>query len=309
MGDQKIKYLYILSQRYSGSTLLSFLIATHPEVSTVGERRKIWNKVFQSEDHIRGYPYQCSCGQLAVNCPYYNQIKNAVIGRLGQVKNDLNYSAFEMHRNRKLNFVASRVLRHILPKKSSFFQQFYRSRLRKAWQFNQVFVEEMLKLDGSKYFLDSSKHNSHLYFLSKIERFDIKVIWLVRDPRGQINSSLKKHKSWPLTRHCDIWTKEMRENASALKKLNLDYMQIQYEHLCENPGKSLDDIFNFAGIDPKPASLDFRAHTQHIIGNAMMRLGDESEIRVRQDWKEQLSPEQIRTIESMTGDYRQFYFD
>jgi hypothetical protein len=61
--------LYITSSSYSGSTLLSFLLNTHPEIFTVGEMDG-WN---YGEDET----FECSCGRILCECPFFRRVARA----------------------------------------------------------------------------------------------------------------------------------------------------------------------------------------------------------------------------------------
>lgn len=60
------KVLYIACSSFSGSTLLSFILNTHPQMTTVG--------------HTVGYPFtpeedfRCSCGAPLPECPFFSRM-------------------------------------------------------------------------------------------------------------------------------------------------------------------------------------------------------------------------------------------
>ncbi|MEO7296294.1 MAG: hypothetical protein ABIZ57_09125, partial [Candidatus Limnocylindria bacterium] len=70
------RYVYLASNAYSGSTLLSFLLGAHPQVGTVsdvsGQRR---------EQMMSTFP--CSCGQLMTDCPFWRAVA-AEVGGTGE---------------------------------------------------------------------------------------------------------------------------------------------------------------------------------------------------------------------------------
>ena len=139
-----------------------------------------------------------------------------------------------------------------------------------------------------------------------IESFDIKVVWLTRDPRAQVNSALKYNK-WTIPEATNHWKREMEQNEYWLKKLNINYTSLNYEALCQNPQSEMVRLLDFLNLDTSLFSLDFREQTQHIMGNYSMRLGGDTKITERTEWMDQLKPEEIKTIEDMTVNYRQYY--
>jgi hypothetical protein len=299
----KTKYIYILSQRYSGSTLLSFLLGTHPEISTIGERRKFYNKVIRFDDFKAK---KCSCGQHFTKCDYLNDIKTSVLKRISKKELSTNATFFQHLNNKKLNQVARIAFQFYRTNQIPMSLWPFAKKTKSMCFFNRVLVEEILKKDGTTAFLDSSKVIDQTLYLSLIPDFDFYVVWLTRDPRAQVNSALKYNK-WTTEKAVLEWKREMDLNKKILDKLDLNYTTLRYEALCANPDKELTRLFDFVDLDASQYSLDFRKPEQHIIGNGGMRLGKDTKIVERKDWKNSLTAEQIGTIESLTKSYRAYY--
>lgn len=307
MAAEKIKYIYILSQRYSGSTLLSFLLATHPSISTIGERRKFYNKSIKSDAFAHHRGTLCSCGNTYKSCPYFNQIKQGLLEKVDPKLFTSNVTEFNISKNKRLNrFYQILIEKWVELKLPLSLLPFY-AKVKQMNQVNQLLVEEILAIDGSSTFLDSSKSIEQIVWLHLIQKFDLYIIWLVRDPRAQVNSALKYNSSWNTDQAANYWKKEMIKNERILKKIGVKYIPLRYEDLCENPEQKLKDIFQFVGLTSDQFSLNFRNEERHIIGNGKMRLGKETKIVQRLEWKNQLSQEQIKVIENQTKDFRKFY--
>ena len=289
----RIKYIYILSQRYSGSTLLSFLLGTHPDIATIGERRKFYNKAIHPD---QGPAQRCSCGELFADCPHWNSISERIQKRLSSRHLGTNFTEFELFTTPVLNKLWGRW------KNAPFFQR----RFADMYFANQVLVEEILALTGKSVFLDSSKTYKQLQHLQQIEDFDLQVIWLSRDPRAQVSSALK-YNDWTVQRAAEIWVAEMQQYESVLKRGGFDYLPVRYEQLCREPLQQMRRILQYIGIDEEQFSLDFRDQEQHIMGNASMRLGKDRKIEERKDWQERLSSKDIALIEGITTAYTDFY--
>ena len=303
MSSGKTKYLYILSQRYSGSTLLSFLLGLHPDISTIGERRKFYNKAIRTDEDPA---MRCSCGNTFQDCPHWSAIKSGVLEKMGQDTLKTNSTEFEWVFSKHLNHLITRVLRYcILNNIPRSFRPFAKT-LEKHCHFNRLLVEETLQLDGKHVFLDSSKVINHIVFLSRIKAFDFYIIWLSRDPRAQVHSA-RKYNNWTIAEAARKWQREMELNERILKKMGLPYLPLQYERLCRDPKKEIARILDFAGLDKSKISLDFRQQQQHIMGNYNMRMGTDTTIVERKEWQEQLDDLQIKTIEKLTAPYQQYY--
>ncbi len=303
---KKIKYIYVLSQRYSGSTLLSFLLGTHPDVSTIGERRKFYNKSLRVNAADLNVAQYCSCGDLFKDCPYFNTIKKRVLARIDPKILTVNTAEFNIFNNKYLNRIAYEMIQFSALRNPERNDLPFQKKIDTLKSFNRILTEEILALDESNTFLDTSKIINHALFLSMEEAFDFYVIWLVRDPRAQVNSAIK-YNNWSIEKATEAWKKEMVHNEKVLQEKKINFIKIRYEELCRATTDELQRIGAFTGLDASQFSLDFRQPTQHIIGNANMRLGKDQKITERKEWQDQLSTEQIATIEKLTKGYQDLY--
>jgi len=300
---KKTKLIYILSQRYSGSTLLSFLMGTHPAISTIGERRKFYNNSF-----LFGDKNYCSCEKLFQDCEHWNAIKERVMKRIDVTDYSTNPTEFKLFQNKYVHRLAFEAVKFGLLRNAPILAKPFQKQLQRLYDFNQVLVEEILAMDGGQVFLDSSKVIDHALFLSQIPAFDVHVIWLTRDPRAQVHSALK-YNSWSIEKATQLWKKEMVDNANTLKQMPVKHIELTYEALCRDPHKEMVRLLEFTGLDSSAFSLEFRQQPQHIMGNYSMRLGKDSTIEERKEWQSGLTQEQVKTIEGLTQEYRQYYSD
>lgn len=297
---KKIPYVYILSQRYSGSTLLSFLMGTHPDIATIGERRKFFTYSLAAGENP-GQP--CSCGKPFQECEHWSAIKAGMQQRINVADYGPNPTEYRLFGNRHLQRAGYKLLQFCLERNLG---TPFSGKLKKLGDFNKVLVEEALKLDAGSAFLDSSKSIDQALFLSLQEAFDFRVIWLTRDPRAQVNSALK-YNQWSVGEAAERWKQEMVENAKVLSALGIKHTVLNYEMLCRNPTAEMQRMLEFAGLDATKFSLDFREQTQHIMGNYSMRSGADTQIVERKEWQTDLSAADIATIEKATAQYREYY--
>ena len=296
----KTKYVYILSQRYSGSTLLSFLLGTHPNISTIGERRKFYTHSFETNQQ---HAQSCSCGKLFTECEHWSTIKEGVTNKVNLQEYKTNPTEFKLFENKYLHKLACETVKFCVQRK---LPNPFASKLKRLNHFNQILVEEIMKLNDGTVFLDSSKSLDQCFFLSQIEAFDIHVVWLTRDPRAQVNSAMKYNK-WSVQEATERWKSEMNENAAMLGKIGVKSTELNYELLCKEPEKQMKRLLSEIGLDESAFSLNFREKTQHIMGNYSMRLGSDTKIEERKEWKKELKQDQVNTIESLTQNFKQYY--
>lgn len=62
----KIPVVYIMSEAYSGSTLLDLLLGMTPEIWTLGEAQHLWQRVQDQQ--------VCACGELIPKCPFWEPL-------------------------------------------------------------------------------------------------------------------------------------------------------------------------------------------------------------------------------------------
>jgi virulence-associated protein VapD len=276
-------------------------LATHPEVSTIGERRKFYNKVIRAEDFQHHKAKHCSCGQLFKDCTYLNEIKEAVLKEIDPSWLKTNATELKIYDNKYLNRIAYEI--HLRTIKAGF-SPF--SKIVKAHQeVNKILVDKILEKDQSSVFLDSSKIINHALYLSQIKEFDFQVVWLVRDPRAQVASAMK-HQKWSVELATKYWIKEMVNNERILKTFNIKNTKLSYSKLCANTENEMKRVFDFVGVNPNQFSLKFRNQEHHIMGN-YMRLQEDQTIRERTEWQDILTKAEIKTIEKATIDYQEFY--
>lgn len=66
-GGNPVRYVCMPGSPYTGSTLLGFLLNTHPECASIGAATGLTAKIDLAT-------YMCSCGVLFTDCPFWNRI-------------------------------------------------------------------------------------------------------------------------------------------------------------------------------------------------------------------------------------------
>lgn len=301
-----IDFLYITSPSYSGSTLLTFLLNTHPEIATIGELKG---------DSMDVVNYQCSCGEPIGQCAFWVAVveKMREKGETFDLADKWTQCGYRVPdapftnrvvraRHRSLPFELCRSVYMALSPKT-------RSMFKRVDQTNANFARTVFEITGKSVFLDSSKDAMRLKYLSRVAGLRVKAIHLVRDGRGGMLSFMKHEDLSPeiATRE---WLRSHLEIREVMQSLGSDQrMVLKYEDLCSEPDKTMERVFEFAGVDPAAGEKDYRAVEHHILGNAM-RFGNSSEIRLDTKWVRELSDEQLTVFDRVGGWLnRQFGYD
>lgn len=295
----KPKLIYIVSSRYSGTTLLSAILGAHPDISTIGERKKFYIKSLRPGGKGR---FDCSCGKLYSECEYWTAIRDEVIAKIPDSYLRTDVTQFRLYQNNLLNKTGRRITKNLIANNRSIGFTPFAGRIREMCEVNKHIVNSTLQLDDNEVFVDSSKPIHHALYLSLIEDFDFYVVYMIRDPRAQAASGMKYHK-WSPEKAAHTWLREHSGIRKVFNTWNVKKYEMTYGRFCREPMLHLKEILDFAGVDKSQASLDFRSTSKHFSGNKRMLKAKTTEITERKDWLEQLSAQEIKTIEGIAGDF------
>ncbi len=287
--------LYILSPSYSGSTLLTLLLAQHPDVTTIGELKG--TAMGPLED------YTCSCGEKIQACDFWQQMVAKVP--------EFRLEQFGTH-FRSENAFHDRVLRAQV--RGPLFESLRRlallwpslaKRYRKVQERNRQFIEVACEAQAGRWFLDGSKDPHRLAYLKDSNNYRIKVIEMYRDGRAQSHSQRKKnYHGGSFARACEEWKSTIAQMQRVLRRFNKnDILRVKYEDLCSDPNQVMANIQNFLGVpivEQNWSSVNLRQVPHHIIGNNM-RTKDDISIRLDNAWLDDLTQEDKKTFETIAG--------
>ncbi len=315
---QKTRLIYILAASHSGSTLLAFLLGSHPEVCTVGE--------LKSPNLGEIDRYRCSCRALIKECPFWVGISQDMQRRgfpfdMANTGTDLTWEASPyvrrllrpLHRDPLVERIRDIALA-LSPR--------WRSRLPQIQARNAALAECVGARTGKRIIVDSSKVGLRLKYLLRNPALEVQVIRLMRDGRavtlayvdpanfadardpsfrsgGTGSGRAPAHLS--LERGAREWRRSTEEADAIVKHLDpSQWRELRYETLCAQPEVVLQELFTFLGADPGKATLDFRCTEHHIIGNGM-RMDSTSEIRLDDRWKSVLTTRDLEIFNSVAG--------
>ena len=288
--------LYILSPSYSGSTLLTLLLAQHPDITSIGELKG--TAMGPLED------YTCSCGQKILSCDFWRSISEKVPGFTLEdfgthFRSDTAFYDRVMRaqvRGPVFEAIRSLVLRWpgIAKEKNAILER------------NQQFINAACELQGGQWFLDGSKDPHRLRYLQDSGRFNIKVIEMYRDGRAQSHSQRKKnYHGGNFARACREWQHTIGQMRQVLGRFdNSNIIRVNYEDLCEDPNKAMESLWPFLNVkayEQDWRSVNLRQKPHHIIGNNM-RTKDDISIRLDGAWLDDLSSEDKNTFEGIAGE-------
>lgn len=302
--EHSIPYIFIAALSYSGSTLLSSLLSTHPQIATIGEL----TGVIKSEDVDE---YRCSCGSRINECEFWHAVASRMSSKGFQFEPARFDTRYELGTHPWIRRLRTGSLRNseLEAIRSSVFRLWpgQIEGLRRIGARNQALVESILEVTGKTVFLDSSKHHMRIKYQLKYTGFDVRVIHLVRDVRGVVNSTLKYSPKLSAQAAAQRWVNGNKNIERQLRLLPEDRsLRIRYEDLCQEVPQTLEILHRFCGVESGLFVEDFWSVPHHIIGNKM-RLSNSSEIKLDERWKATLTDEQLSEIARVAETSGQLY--
>lgn len=294
----RIQFVYLTSPPFSGSTLFSFLVNTHPQIATVGE---MTGPIARQDPET----YKCSCGKKIRECNFWQQVAARMSFRslhfdpgsfdtkirLGNtlitqciLSGSLGNTAVENTRDWLLT---------LLPSQSK--------RLRYLIHRNKALTASILEVTGKSVFFDASKNPITIRHLSKEPDVDLRVVHLVRDVRGASLSKRKNQGKTNWERNVTGWVRANRNIERHLNSLAPDkWIRIRYEDLCRAPQVTLDRFYRFCNLEPHSMPQEFSNQDHHIIGNRM-RLSNIGQLNLDENWRRALTPAELNLASKLAG--------
>lgn len=298
--EDPVRVLYIGGCGRSGSTLLDRALGQVAGVCAVGEMVHLWRRGL-GEDHL------CGCGAPFSACPFWRAVGERAFGGWGRLEADaLVRLQRSVDRNR---FIPLMVARDLAPG--------YRRRLVRYADHLAALYRALAETSGASVIVDSSKHASYAYLLREVPGIDLRVIHLVRDPRGVAHSWTKEIRKPEVTARSEYMPRYhparmafrwMAYNSAfhALQQLGVPTRFLRYESLVTHPEEHLRVILGFAGLQPDNplgflagTTLEL-APTHSVAGNPMRFRRGRIELRIDDAWRKDMDPQLSAIVGGLT---------
>ena len=221
------KVIYIMGCGRSGTTILDILLGNHSGFFSVGEINNFfyaWNtKSF------------CSCGSRLITCEIWKNIGKKYFSTYSEYNPiKMNNYQFKMERNR---FILKQVM-----------GLYNNDNHLKYKLFTYNIFKDLQEMSYCKTMIDSSKSAGRAMALLKNEKLDVKIIHIIRDPRGVFYSFQKKIVGTPVKNILSVAMYWNTNNILAeLIKITSKkkFIRIRYEDLVTVPNKTINYIEKF----------------------------------------------------------------
>ncbi|MFC6018111.1 sulfotransferase [Plantactinospora solaniradicis] len=303
-----MRVIYISGMGRSGSTLLDRILGALPGACALGEVTDLW-RIFRSDDNL------CACGARYSQCDFWTAVGDRAFG--GWHRADLDRLAFlrrVVPRIRHVPWLARpRLTGELLAQVNEYVDYFARIYAAAAG------------LTGAQVIIDSSKFPTIGLCLRWARTIDLRVVHLVRDPRGVAYSWTKKMPNpgteegmlprfSPATSalHWNLQNSIAGLLASASgcvggeTAYKVPVRRVYYEKLLADPRDGIRDLASFAGLDLSDGDLSFlrddyaELPVPHNIGGNPMRFAT-GRLPLREDdtWRLAFPPRQRRLVSAI----------
>ena len=321
-----VRFAYILAASHSGSTLLSMLLGSHPEIATVGEM-KLSRRAMGDLGR-----YRCSCGALIRQCGFWQEVREGMSRRgftFDMANAGVDYRALKSPYVQRLlgPMVRGRVFECVRDA-ALWLSPTWHQELPAVHKQNAALAATVCEITQAEIVVDSSKIALRLKYLLRYPDLDVKVIRLIRDGRAVALTYMdpggfadakdparrgggmggdRARERLSITRAAYQWRRCMEEAESLLRGLNRSrWIEIRYEDYCRDSEAALSRLHDFLGVEPGRQPKEFRSVEQHVVGNGM-RLDMTSELQLDERWRSVLTEEDLRIFDDVAGEMNRRY--
>ena len=300
MTSDPTKLLYIGGFGRSGSTLVERILGQLPGFCSAGELVFLWQRGL-AENQL------CGCGAAFSDCDFWTRVGKTAFGGWDQVDAaEMIALKHEVDRNRYIPaMVAPRLrpaARAAMDRYTGVLSQLYRA---------------IAEVAGARVVIDASKHASTAFLLRRVPGVDLRVVHLVRDPRGVAYSWTKEVRKPEVTGD-DAFMPVYSPASSgrqwvaynllfqALGALG-ETLVLRYEDLLSDPRRYLERVLGYTGEPATPEAFSFLGdgwvdlgvdHT--VAGNPMRFHRGRLDLRLDQAWTTKLPRRDRRVVTAIT---------
>ncbi len=285
------RVLYLGGLGRSGTTLIERVLGELPGVCALGEVVHLWQRDIRGDE-------RCGCGHRFSGCEFWQAVGRKAFGGWERV---------DVHRILALQELVERT-RHIPVLATSGRRDFAALVVEYAEYYAKVY-EAAAHVSGASVVIDSSKHSALAHCLRHCEEIDLRVLHVVRDPRG-VAYSWTKTVSRPETdgreemtrytpaRSAVLWN---AHNAAfgLLRQRGVAVRRLRYEDFLADPRGTVHKVAAFIGMDTSTEALEFlRDGSVHLgqchsaAGNPMRFQTGEVRLHPDEAWRSALPPRQ-----------------
>lgn len=290
-------YNFLLSNWYSGATVLSILLNNHKSITCNGETYP-----FPDQDTA---VLCCSCGQTVDDCDFYKVAgwhfkANGVYDKKYFASIPV-ISRSQIIQRLFYSYRRAPKLRDLLCN----LQPGYKDTINKFIDYHTRFFLQACEFDGSEIYLDGAKSVRRAELFAKYGSKPVRIVHSIRDGRKFVASYMRAYnlseKDIPFI--AKEWV-DYIEMVMSLKKRypGIELMEVRHEDLCHDKIKMITDICEFLGVNYDEDIFEFNDVNYHMLGNEM-RHAFNGEVMENDRWKKTYTPESFKWTTSLLQPY------
>jgi hypothetical protein len=293
-GPAPVRVVYIGGVGHSGSTVLDIALSGHPQIEGAGELGYFARSWLSGE--------RCACGARVDACGFWAAVRREWCHAVGS--DDLReYEAlrFQLERNRHWRRLPVEARRQ-----SPSFSAYAR------WA--DALFRAVCTVSGRSIVVDSSKHPARALALALVPTIDLRLVHLVRDPRGVAWSLMRARRRRPISswRSALLWSTRNLFVSDLRRRLGpRRAFVVRYEDLVAAPRgvlTAIGDVIeeDLSGIGRTLAAGGAVPVRHTVAGNPLRNAG---EVRLQADleWKAGLGPADRRMTRMIAGRWMRRY--
>ena len=292
--------VYICSDNRSGSTLLDQLLGANDAIASVGEVLHLNAYVLEDRTQYDPvHPLRCTCGASVPHCPFWLAVERESGRPLGSFELDQRRVAARLGYGRWQTRLQRVALRNLPTLRFSAVREFTGLSHIAAESF--ALFDAIWAAAGKSLIVDSSKSPSRALALLYARPASVKLIFLVRDYRGVVNSKMKRGRT--LEQSIKGWVRRLREMEQLERWVpEAQRMRLRYEDLCREPERVMRRLCAFLGVEFSERMLRRTGVAGHHIGGSPSKFAsDKAEIELDETYLDAFTREELEVMRRVAG--------
>src|SRR4051812_8949888 len=295
------RVVYVGGVIRSGSTLLDRMLGELPGHVSVGELTYLW-------EHSVLHDQDCGCGRPFSQCPFWTKVGEEAFGGWAHV------DAEEMLALQRSLDATKMIPALVAPRIAPAVRQ----RLERYVDVLDRLYAAIASAGGARVVVDSSKHAGPAYLLRRVPGVDLRVVQIVRDPRGvaySLTKTVRRPERTSVDEYMSVWPPRQVARrwvttnllVAGLARFGIPVVRLRYEDLVANPRKELTRVSARVDQPLAPDALGFigegtaelpRAHS--LDGNPMRFSTGPVPLRPDEAWRSSLAGRDRRVVDVAT---------
>jgi hypothetical protein len=291
-----VRVVYIAGAARSGSTVLNGVLGNHARIQAAGELARLGTDAWLQNLY-------CACGERSKECPFWTEVHE----RWRASNDGMAVERYVALQRRAEGFGRWPLLIRQSQRAANWFEVY-------AGQ-TAAILRAIRDAAGASVVVDSSKNVARCFALSLMRDVDLKVIHLVRDPRGVVGSHVARDllhvragvpvdiEPLPAWRAALYWDRVNGEVEILRKLLAPDRsLRVRYEDFTSETGTVLKRIGSLIGedMDAIGQAIEARARPlsfDHAVAGNRVRMTATIDLRLDEEWRRTLRARDRRVTE------------